>query len=525
MKNFFKNNWVLLLILLLALFFRYWQINHYPAGLFPDEAANGLDINSMFHGQIQPFYPRGNGREAGFFYFEALSVLIFGRGVWQFHIVSAAFGFGSVIAIYFLAKEMYSKRIALLASFFIAVSSYATAVTRTAFRATTVPLVSTLVILFLVKFFNASEHRQKVKYAVLSGLFFGLGFYTYTAYRMMLPLVVGFLFLIFYGFRSQWRQIFDQYKKYKIIFVVVFLLTIAWITAYYIKHPHDFVGRAGQVSIFSKDLNHGDVIGTFITVLKKTALSFFTAGDYNYRQNVSGFPFLSPFISPFFAGALILFTIAFFKFLKQVCEQKIETKTAYNALIAIWFYFMLVPEISTAEGIPHGLRIIGVIPPMFILAAYGVDWFWKKLPHQPFIKFEKWILAFVFISAILVYNFALYFGVALGSEDNYEAFRGDLTVVSDYLNQRNSKAHTYLSLDSYWLQTTDYLTTDKNQPYQTVDPAYTYTLNLQKGDQVVFTQTTLFDREKFMKYHSQAKMVKIGFNQFGNIIMYVYEQE
>src|SRR6185436_15795954 len=115
MKNYLKNNWVLLVVLGMAFFFRFWQINHLPGGLFPDEAANGLDINSIFKGHIQPFFERGNGREAGFFYFEALSVLLFGRGVWQFHIVSAAFGFASVIAVYFLTKRMFGKNQALLA--------------------------------------------------------------------------------------------------------------------------------------------------------------------------------------------------------------------------------------------------------------------------------------------------------------------------------------------------------------------------------------------------------------------------
>ena len=32
-------------IIVLAIFFRYYQIFQMPGGLFPDEAANGLDIN------------------------------------------------------------------------------------------------------------------------------------------------------------------------------------------------------------------------------------------------------------------------------------------------------------------------------------------------------------------------------------------------------------------------------------------------------------------------------------------------
>jgi len=64
-------------ILFLAVFFRLFLINQLPGGLFPDEAANGLDIISMQQGDLQPFYERGNGREALFFYMQwALHLLI-----------------------------------------------------------------------------------------------------------------------------------------------------------------------------------------------------------------------------------------------------------------------------------------------------------------------------------------------------------------------------------------------------------------------------------------------------------------
>src|SRR3989338_6163538 len=136
--DFFKKNWVVILIFLIAAIFRFWQINGLPGGLFPDEAANGLDVNEILNGNIQPFYERGNGREALFFYFLALSVAIFGRGVWQHHVVSAGFGLMATFAIYFLVKRMFGKRTALLASFFFSFSSYSVTIFRSAVRANTI---------------------------------------------------------------------------------------------------------------------------------------------------------------------------------------------------------------------------------------------------------------------------------------------------------------------------------------------------------------------------------------------------
>ncbi len=524
MKKFIKNNWVLLTIIILGLFFRYWQIGHLPGGLFPDEAANGLDINSIFKGDLQPFYERGNGREALFFYVIAIVVSIFGRGEWQHHVVSAAFGIGSVIAMYFLTKRMFGKNTALIATFLTAVSSYAVLISRTAFRANTVPLMATLTLFFLVKFFQEEDKKTKYWSAAFAGLFFALGFYTYISFRMMLPLLFGFGFLLFFANRTDWKEVVRVYTKYKLTFIAGFAVGISWIAHYFITHPGSFVGRAGHVSIFNKDLNNGDVLGTFILVVKKTLLSFFTEGDLNWRHNVSGHSFLSPFVSPFFAGGLILFTVAIFIMLKQVWEQKLKAETVYMALCAYWFWFMIVPEITTAEGIPHGLRLIGVIPVIFIMAAWTMNWLWERLAGKT-LTLEKKYFVIVFFSAIGIYNFYLYFGVAAASSDYYYAFRSDLTTVSEYLNQRDLKDRTYLSLDTFSVQTVDYLTTETNNPYKLVDPAHTFELKLKKGDQVVFTMSTLFDRLKFLETHKNVRLVGQHYNKFGQIIMLIYEQE
>ena len=184
----------------------------------------------------------------------------------------------------------------------------------------------------------------------------------------------------------------------------------------------------------------------------------------------------------------------------------------------------MVIEVGVSEEIPKALRLMGVIPPMFILAAWGVNWLWERMPHGKHLRFEKILTGTIFVSTILVYNFIAFFGIAASSPDYYYAFRSDLTTVSNYLNERNLKDRTYLSLDEFSVQTTEYLTSDKNQPYILVDPAHTYEVKLKAGDQVVFTQSTVFDRTKFIEYHPTAKLINETRNQFGQIIMLVYQQ-
>ncbi|MBI4049666.1 MAG: glycosyltransferase family 39 protein [Candidatus Doudnabacteria bacterium] len=529
MRNFIRANWPIILIVILGIFFRFWRIDQLPGGLFPDEAANGLDVNAILNGDIQPFYERGNGREALFFYFLAISVALFGRGPWQHHIISAGFGLLAVVATYFLTKRMFGKRVALLASFFMAVSSYAVTISRTAFRANAVPLLSILTLYFLICFFSArggqtQEQKKKYWYAALSGLSFALGFYTYISFRMLLPLLFVFAIILIYSQRHRIKKLIQEYWAYKLAFAAAFLAGFGWLGYYFLTHPGTFVGRAGQVSIFSPALNNGSILETFIEVFKATMLSFFTVGDLNWRHNVAGYPFLSVFISPFFAFALILCTWAIFRLLKNAWERKLNETTTYQSLTAVWFYFMLIPEITTAEGIPHGLRLIGVIPPIFILSAWGVDWFWQKISAYSRLPYTRSLIAFVFLFSIFIYNYYAYFAVAAASSDYYYAFRSDLTTVSNYLIQRNQKTKTYLALDKFSVQTVDYLTTEKSQPYVLLVPENTYQVQLEKGDQVIFTQSSLIDSNKFEQYHPRAKLIKVEQNKFKEVIMLLYEQ-
>jgi 4-amino-4-deoxy-L-arabinose transferase-like glycosyltransferase len=522
-KTFLRDHWVIITIMLVAAFFRLWQIWNYPGGLFPDEAANGLDINSIFNGDIQPFYERGNGREALFFYVIAAVVAIFGRGAWQHHIVSGGFGIAEVFTTYLLTSRLFGKRVAYLASFLMAVSSYAVTMNRTAFRANTIPLFTTLTLYFLVKYFQVPDRRAKMWAAFWAGVSFGLGFYTYISYRMMIPLLLMFAVLIALAYRDRVGLIWE-YCKTKWTFVIGFIVSFAWLGYYFWSHPGSFVGRAGQVSIFSEDLNNGDVVGTFLAVFKKTMLSFFTNGDLNWRHNVSGYAFLSPFESVFFALGLLIFTWAILTMLKEVWQKNLRFHTVAKALIATLFWFMLAPEVTTAEGIPHGLRLIGVIPAIFILAAYGMIKIWDKIIPYSRLRFTRVVIPAVLLGGIFVYNFYLYFGVAVGSPDYYYAFRSDLTTVSEYLNNRNNKNKTFLSLDKFSVQTVDYLTTTTHQPYELLDPANTYKVSLESGDQVVFTMSSLYDITKFVEVYPDARLKNETRNEFDYIIMRVYEK-
>ncbi len=592
-------------ILALALFFRFYQISEMPGGLFPDEAANGLDINLMQQGQLEPFYERGNGREALFFYMLWGSVEIFGKGPWQHHIVSAAVGVLAVLLCFLVTRRLFSlvteeteitdapavltsmfpknllssavevhapaygtanasvwlkaTNLALLASFLMAISTWHVVLSRTAFRANLIPLFTSLTLYFLLCTYQAIGKKKQFFYSFLTGAAFALGFYCYIAYRVLVPILFMLILwpLLAKLKERQFWQTVISYKLSIIGFLLAFVIFIFPLAKYFYTHPGSFVGRSGQVSVFNPELNQGNLPAAVWQVFKESILGYFTAGDLNWRHNISGFPFLSQLISPFFAVGLILITA--FAVVYFFSPNKRSGWWKYF-LLAGWFWGMLLPVITTAEGIPHGLRAIGTIPVVFIVCAWALYEFaqiiiklhkklWQHLLYRPndpkwaqenhfvplklkFVNFVLKLLVACFVIALISQTYFLYFTYAANSPENFYSFRSDLTFISKYLVSRCDKAHTYLVLDKFSVQTTDYLTSNWhgdfkdscNVPYQQVDPENAWQLsNLKVGDEIVFAQSSLFDIKKFKLYHKNARLTEQNQNKFKQTIMAVYE--
>src|SRR3990167_955982 len=98
----------LILILVIATFFRLWQIQTIPHGLYPDEAMNGNNaLEALDTGDFKVFYSENNGREGLFINIQALSLKAFGNEAWALRLVSALFGILTVAGLYLLTRQLY----------------------------------------------------------------------------------------------------------------------------------------------------------------------------------------------------------------------------------------------------------------------------------------------------------------------------------------------------------------------------------------------------------------------------------
>lgn len=269
----------LLIILLLATFFRVWQLSSVPPGLFGDEALNA---NQALNEAGKLYYPENNGREGLFINLIAISFSLFGPAMWSFKLISALAGILAVWGTFLAAKEffllIYSKakasRIGLFASFFTAVSFWHINFSRIGFRAILVPLLLSFAYYFLFKGF-----RMKKWWAILaSGLTFGLGIHTYIAYR--LAVLTGAAMLLIWLYIYYQDHNLKQFFKYFAIFIIGALITSAPLLMFFYNNPSAFMSRTSDVSVFGQD-SPGKAL---IKSLGSHLAMFNFVGDPNWRH-------------------------------------------------------------------------------------------------------------------------------------------------------------------------------------------------------------------------------------------------
>ena len=402
---------LVLLILGIAAFFRFYQINSIPPGLYPDEAMNGGNaLEVLENNSFRVFYPENNGREGFFINIQALFVGLFGNEAWVLRIVSAIFGTLTVLGLYLLTKQLFDRHIAYFSSFFLAISFWHVNFSRIGFRAIMLPFILVFGFYFLWKGLKSGH----VKYFIWSGIFWGFGFHTYISYRIA-PLIVFIVLLNYWSYLkkdfslSKYENVKQQLFRGIVVMFACTAVVLMPLLNYFLSNPDSFLTRSGSdLLVFSQD----NPLKEFGLSVVKTLGMFNFYGDYNWRHNLSGSPQL-------FWPIGALFAVGFIKELVHWLRRKHGHFSTIHTLLFAWFFIMLLPGFLSTEA-PHALRTIGTIPVVMIFAAKGLWWAYEKLHHW-FIIYDpvkhshhekhlilNWVLI-IFLLSVSVAEFARYF--------------------------------------------------------------------------------------------------------------------
>jgi 4-amino-4-deoxy-L-arabinose transferase-like glycosyltransferase len=421
----------LLAILAIAAFFRLWQLDSLPPGLWPDEAINANTAVSILDGKtFQVFYPENHGREGFFFLLVSFAFSAFGISVWSFKFVPALAGILTVLGQYFLALELFRKKaVALLSAFFLAISFWHINFSRIGFRAILTPLILT----FSFYFFFRGLRTKKIRDFIFSGLIFGMGFHTYISFRLaVILLAFALIFWFFVAIKENWKR---KYLISATALLFAILVTALPIGIYFLGNPGDFMSRALGVSIFEQE----NPAKEFAKSLAIHLSMFNFAGDRNLRHNLPGFPQLSPVVGIFFLVGLFWAIRRIIISLKNDQANRLAEIGIFLFLF-VWFFALLLPSALTVEGIPHALRSIGAIPAAYLFAGIGayLVYQWAKNRSVP-----KGI-SFLLLMAMAFSSFALYFIVWAKNPGMESAFTTRFTDVGKELNTLPTETRKYV---------------------------------------------------------------------------------
>lgn len=318
-----------------------------PPGLYHDEAWYGLDAAEVLAGHPAVYFSANHGREPLFIYLVAGALALLGHSPAALRLVSGLVGTVLVVATFAAVQALAGRRAGLGAAWLCAVTPWPVLLGRVGFRASTLPLVLALCLAATWRARRAPQDR----WLLLGGGLAGLTLYTYTAARLVpLFMALAALWLVARGWRPDRRR------------VGLWLAAAGGVAlpllAYWAGHPDDFLARAGEVAATRPGVSGEAPIAVLAQSTLATLGMLALRGDFIARHNIP----LRP-VFGWLAGSLALLGLVW-----ALWHARRQPKLG---ILLAWGGVLALPTLL-AEGAPHFLRAVGLLPAAMALPMLGV---------------------------------------------------------------------------------------------------------------------------------------------------------
>lgn len=400
------NNKILIIffsvIVLLAIFIRFFRLGQIPVSLYWDETAILLDAKSIaesgqdIHGQSwwqSIFYSYGDYKLPIYIWAAALTIKIFSANEWSLRLPSAIAGVLTVLISALITKKLFEKKITsfqstllfLSTALIVCISPWSIHFSRTGFEGHLGQFFLALAVYFLLL------SKQKKYLILLSILSAVLSTYTYFSIRFVWPILYFVIYI--YLNKSYYIDLYYAQKTISKIKVILFNISTQLIIPLLFfliclqplfKSPYYQISnqfRLSTQSIFNiqdwsliaskyqqmagntfiaKIIYHRHLF-LFKELLKNyshhlSLIFLFISGDSNLRHGTAEYGlFLFPLILVFLVG---LFQLAKHHRLELI-------------VLISWIILALFPA-SIPEETPHALRSLNALVPYSIIIGYGL---------------------------------------------------------------------------------------------------------------------------------------------------------
>lgn len=413
----FRRWAILILVLLVAITLRVYQLDKIPPALFGDEVDVGYQAYSILktgkdlYGRFLPVYIKSLSeyRAPLHIYSAVPFVGIFGLNEWGVRLPAVFWGVVGIVGMYLLLEQFFNQRVGILGAFLISISPWHIHYSRASFEVTM--LLAFLI--FATYFFILST--KKSVFLIISAVLFGLTLYIYSTAILFTPLLLILLLIVHtdYFLRNK-KSIFSY-------LFVLFLIAAPILWSIYYGEAR---GRFSVISIFQESVlldkinlarsgqefltpegevkqtdpklefifhNKPAIFGQVFTLNYLRAFSFdflFAKGDPNFRHSIHEMGLLYLVELP-----LVLFGL--WELIKTTAK-----KTLY--IIIGWLLLAPIPAALTYDGGFHATRLFIMLPPLVTLSALGLNRLLTlhKLYYRP-LKIGVIVLAVVGVAFYL----------------------------------------------------------------------------------------------------------------------------
>lgn len=414
----FKPSLILIFILILAAFLRFYRLSDFPPGLYSDEASYGYNAYSILTtgrdewGKFLPLTIQsfGDYKPPMTAYLTIPSIAIFGLNEFAVRLPSALLGTLTVLLIYFLAKEIH-RGVALPAALLLAISPWHIHFSRMSMLVGIENFFLTLGLYSFIKFLKSP------RWLFIASVSFIAAIYTYYGSRVTVPLLVLGLSILFY------RQLLTHKRTVVFSGLLAVILLSPLLLAMF-RDPQTLLGRAKYLSIFYNDsirsqlwktsIWHGQFnTPVIITRLFDNKLYFYLrdiARRYFSHLSLSFWALDGDVQSPFNIpnmGQLYWVDILF-----VVVGSYFAVKSKSRIIWAILIFFFISPITSSLTFItPAANRAFNMVTSWTILTALGI----YKLRRFYFVTYFLYLVAFIYF----IYQYTVVLPQTIPSQFHY----------------------------------------------------------------------------------------------------------
>ncbi len=370
----------IIILLVVALFYRGYRLEDYPDGFYYDEAVVGMEARFIIEGVDHPLFVEVTHTTKVIFWIISIVFRILGQSIFTLRFTTALFAAGAVIASYFLFRIYFSRELSFFAALLFALSKWNITVTRIGWPEFGQELLCyVLVILFIIK----ATRTGRWYYYLILGAVTSFGFYGHFGFRAAL-----FIIFFYLSYLSIFKRGFlKAHFQGMLMLVFSFIILSSPYLVYIIKHPDQYTSRMRETQLFART-PPGQEWQEVKNSLRANLLMFHYRGDGNIRHNIPGDPMLNPVNRVLFllGGSLLL--VGLFK--------------AETILMLLWFLGPLGQSIVTIEY-PHATRTMGMTPLVYFLCALCL-WHLYVVSSKVLGKRVLKPIAAVLLIAISTYN-------------------------------------------------------------------------------------------------------------------------